>query len=112
MISLLYMFTKSALALVHPIALAGKWIGRQTDPMWQGGGRRDGARLLFSPYSIEKLPVNASSLDPEREQLLILAFAYPGGNGYLSIFISSKQADRVGAFHLSPVPVASLVGWS
>ena len=86
----------------HPIALSSKGIGRQTDPMWQGGGNP-------LPYGIEVFPVNSCALDPEREQLLILSFVHPGYDRFLTIFVCRKDVNRIVLFRLPAIPIVSLV---
>src|SRR5436305_12751546 len=73
-----------------PVALTGKWVGGQADATRQERNCRNRVRLRSRLYSIEKFPVNSEALDPPREQFLILSFAHPGGDGFLTIFVCGK----------------------
>jgi hypothetical protein len=57
------------------------------------------------------LPVDLQSLDPQREQFLILAPLEPFANGFLLFLIITQECHHLLVpFHLSPIPVTLLLG--
>ena len=79
----------------NPIGFAGKWIGWQADP-------------TPSLPSIEMLPFYPESLDPKRQQFLILATLEPFANsflhGLLQFFVSTEECCLLP--YLSPIPLS------
>src|SRR5436305_11619977 len=85
-------FLRSALCRRDPVAFRGKGIGRQADATWQ-------------TLSIKEFPFDGCALDPQLQQFPILAFAYPGCDSFLSIFVCGKDTISVLSSHLSTIPV-------
>src|SRR5437870_5206602 len=80
-----------------PAAFTSERIGGQTDPTWPDGGRSHswlcsaGCALRRSrPYGIEVIPVDGETLDPPRQEFLVLAALEPFADGFLQLIITHE----------------------